>query len=123
YFYYSDYHALARKGYYKQKWPCCAGTLVQSVADYPLNLYFWDETGVYVNLYAASEVRWKSVRITQRTKYPEDDTVELHVDTPAEFSLRLRIPGWLTRPAQIRINGKPAAVEAAPGTFATLRRQ
>ena len=34
YFYYSDYHAQARKGYYKQKWPCCAGTLVQSVADY-----------------------------------------------------------------------------------------
>jgi DUF1680 family protein len=123
YFYYSDYHALAHKGYYKQRWPCCAGTLVQSVADYPLNLYFWDDTGVYVNLYATSEVRWKSVRIAQRTTYPESGSVELRIDSPAEFSLRLRIPGWLTAPAQIRVNGTPAGVKTDPGTFATLHRQ
>ena len=45
YFYYSDYQARRAKGYYQRKWPCCAGTLIQSVADYPLNIYFQDARG------------------------------------------------------------------------------
>ncbi len=129
YFYYSDYHAQARKGYYKQKWPCCAGTLFQSVADFPLNLYFQDPRGVYVNLYAGSEVKWKqngvAVKLTQKTVYPESERIELGVapDSPAEFAIRLRIPRWLDRPAQISVNGKTAQVKAERGTFATLTRQ
>jgi DUF1680 family protein len=45
------------------------------------------------------------------------------VNSPGEFALYLRIPGWLSGTAQIRINGKPAGIKADPGTFATLRRQ
>ena len=129
YFYYSDYQANARKTYYKQKWPCCAGTLLQSVADFPLNLYFQDARGIYVNLYAGSELRWKRngvpVKLTQRTAYPESEEVliELEPESAVEFTLRLRVPGWLEKPAQIAINGKPARVEAGRGTWATLSRR
>lgn len=129
YFYYSDYHSQAKKGYYQRKWPCCAGTLIQSVADYPIDLYFWDEHGIYVNLFAESEVRWKAnhvpVMLTQRTRYPEAETVELRVDpeSPAEFAVHIRIPGWLDKPARISVNGKPAAVKAERGTFAAIRRR
>lgn len=129
YFYYSNYAARARKGYYPRKWPCCAGTLLQAVADYPLNLYFQDDGGIYVNLYAASEVRWKGARaaakLSQATAYPESERVELKVEPegPAEFAIHLRIPGWLEWPAEIRVNGKAAAVDARPGTFATIRRR
>lgn len=125
YFYYSDYQAGAKKRYYQRKWPCCAGTLLQSVADYPLNLYFHDDGGVYVNLYAASEVRWKQIRLVQKTAYPESTHVELRVETPAPaaFALHLRIPRWLDRTARISVNGKPAANPAVPGTFATIRRR
>lgn len=129
YFYYSDYHPGARKGYYKQKWPCCAGTLLQSVADFPLNLYFQDASGIYVSLYAGSEVSWKAsgvaIKLTQKTAYPESDRIELQVapETPVEFAIRLRIPGWLAQPAQISLNGKPAPVRAEPGAFATLARR
>jgi hypothetical protein len=127
YFYYSDYHARAKKGYYQRKWPCCAGTLVQSVADYPLNLYFHDGRGIYVNLYAASEVRWKAgevpVTLTQRTAYPEAESIEIEVapDLPAEFSVSLRIPAWLDQAAKLTVNGKP--VPAPRGAFATIRRR
>ena len=127
YFYYSDYHAEARKGYYKRKWPCCAGTLLQSAADYPLNIYFHDAGGIYVNLYAASEVRWQShgtaVKLAQETAYPESERIEIRVEPerPAEFAIHLRIPAWLEQPAQLKINGKP--VEAARGTFATIHRR
>ena len=129
YFYYSDYQAHARKGHYQRKWPCCAGTLIQSVADYPINLYFQDPDGIYVNLYAASEVRWKakdaSVKLTQRTAYPESEQIELWVEpeAPAEFAVRLRIPGWLDRPAQISVNGTALSVNAERGTFAAIRRR
>jgi DUF1680 family protein len=129
YFYYSDYQAKARKSYYKQKWPCCAGTLLQSVADFPLNLYFHDEHGVYVNLYAGSELRWKpngvAVKLAQKTTYPESEQIEfrLEPESPVEFSVRLRIPGWLEKPARIAVNGKAERVKADPGSFAVLKRR
>jgi DUF1680 family protein len=129
YFYYSDYHAGARKAYYKSKWPCCAGTLLQSVADFPLNLYFHDDSGVYVNLYAGSELRSSTkgvpLKLKQKTTYPETERIEIAVapDSPAEFAIHLRIPGWLDRPARIAVNGKPIQVRSQPGSFATLLRR
>jgi DUF1680 family protein len=129
YFYYSDYQARGRKGYYKQKWPCCAGTLLQSVADFPLNLYFQDDRGIYVNLYAGSELRWKAngvpVKLTQRTAYPESEriTIALEPESPVEFAVSLRIPSWLDQPAAISVNGKTAQVNAERGRFATLTRR
>lgn len=128
YFYYSDYQAKARKGYYKMKWPCCAGTLLQSVADFPLNIYFHDQRGVNVNLYAGSELRWRAggvpVTLAQRTMYPESETVAIQVDpqSPVEFALRLRIPGWLERPAEAAVNGKAIRLDAARGGFASITR-
>jgi len=129
YFYYSDYHARARKGYYQRKWPCCAGTLAQSVADYPIDLYFQDARGIYVNLFAESEVRWKvngvAVKLTQRTGYPESESVELRIEpeTPAEFSVAVRIPGWIERTATLMVNEKAVSVAAKPGSFAVIRRR
>lgn len=102
---------------------------MQSVADFPLNLYFQDEQGVYVNLYAGSELRWKpngiSVKLTQKTAYPESERIEFRIDpvAPVEFSLRLRIPAWLKTSAAITVNGKAAGVPAKPGSFAVLTRR
>ena len=127
YFYYSDYHAQARKGYYKRKWPCCAGTLLQSVADYPVNLYFRGPGSIYVNLFAESEVRWSvggvPVTIAQHTRYPESEEVEVRVmpQTAAEFALHVRIPAWAGRGARIAVNGK--SLDAEPGGFAAIRRR
>jgi hypothetical protein len=129
YFYYADYQAGARKRYYQRKWPCCAGTLAQSVADYPLNLYFHDGRGIYVNLYAGSEVRWRAgnvgVRLTQNTAYPASGHVEMVVEpeAPAEFVVHLRIPGWLQSEARIGVNGKRAGVKAEPGQWAAVARR
>ncbi len=129
YFYYSDYQASARKGYYKRKWPCCSGTLLQSVADYALDIYFRRGTEIYVNLYTPSEVRWAvgdvPVALTQETRYPDDGEIELRVrvPSPVQFSMKLRMPGWLESGGKISVNGKSAGVAAAKGTFATVARQ
>lgn len=127
--YYSSYGPNARKVFYQKKWPCCSGTLVQGVADYVLNLYFQDDEGVYVNMFAPSQVRWKRggqpVRLIQETAYPAEDSTRLRIETskPAEFAVRVRIPGWIVGPAKIQVNGAPVALDARPGTFAVLRRR
>lgn len=126
--YYSSYGPQAQKVFYPKKWPCCSGTLVQGVSDYVLNLYFHDDAGVFVNMYAPSQVRWTQgstpVRLVQETAYPADDRVRLTIAAaqPVDFALRLRIPGWIAGPAEIRVNGQPAGVAAQPGTFATIQR-
>jgi hypothetical protein len=126
--YYSTYSPNAQKVYYQKKWPCCSGTLAQTVADYPLNLYFHADDGLYVNLYTPSRLRFMQgatpVELAQETRYPTDDsiTLNLHPAAPTGFTIYLRIPAWLTQPATIRINGKPADSPARPGTYAVLRR-
>jgi hypothetical protein len=126
--YYSSYNPGAKKVFYPQKWPCCSGTLVQGVADYVRNIYFHAPGALYVNLFTPSRVRWRTggraVTVTQDTDYPSGESVTLKIATsaPAAFALMVRIPGWLTVDAQLRINGRTVAVAAQPGTFAVLRR-
>jgi DUF1680 family protein len=129
YFYYSDYQSGATKGYYKRKWPCCSGTLVQGVADYPLGLYFHSADVLYVNMFAPSRVKWTAgrtpVTLTQTTNYPKEESSELRVDVPAsaEFTMQIRIPGWLKTQPRIAVNGKSFDVAAQPGNFAAIRRK
>lgn len=129
FFYYSDYHDSAQKTYYWDKYPCCSGTLPQVVADYTVNCYFHSADGLYVNLFVPSEVTWthggQSIKLTQNTAYPEADSTQLRlqVDAPAEFTLYIRIPGWLQSPAKLSVNGKSAAVSSEPRKFAAIHRR
>lgn len=131
FFYYSTYSASAAKVYYPKKWPCCSGTLVQTVADYPLNLYFVSadpaRPALYVNLYTPSEARLSlagaPLRIAQETLFPAEDTIRLRLqpDRPARFTLVLRIPSWTARPAAVFVNGRSAGTAPAGG-FVRLDR-
>ncbi len=125
--YYSTYSPNGTKVYYQKKWPCCSGTLVQTVADYVLNIYFRSKDGIYVNLYAPSEVRWtqdaNAIKLTQTAGTSEDDATSLQVETPkpATFAIYLRIPAW-TKGAKIAINGKPLATGTEPKGFFAIKR-
>ncbi|HZT29535.1 MAG TPA: beta-L-arabinofuranosidase domain-containing protein [Bryobacteraceae bacterium] len=129
YFYYSDYHPQTRKGYYHRKWPCCSGTYVQGVADYLLNLYFHGADGIYVNLFAPSEVRWSAggvpVKLVQSTAYPLEEEVEIRVEPekPATFAVNLRIPGWLAGAPRVAVNGKSFDGPLRNQTFAAIKRR
>jgi len=127
YFYYSTYGCNAHKVFYPQKWPCCSGTLVEGVADYVKNIYFRAVDGIAINLYAPSQVHWMergaAVTLTQETEYPlgQSVTVRIACERPVDFTLLLRIPGWMTAEPSIRVNGKPIRPEMRRG-FAVLRR-
>lgn len=128
FFYYSDYQSSTHKGYFPDNWPCCAGTLPQVVADYLISAYFRSADGVYVNLFVPSELNCKisdqPVRLVQTTSYPESESTEIRVEAaaPTEFTVYVRIPGWLQSPASLSVNGKSISVPAEKGTFAAVRR-
>jgi uncharacterized protein len=125
--YYSTYSPSGTKVYYPKKWPCCSGTLVQTVADYVLNIYFRSKNGIYVNLYAPSEVRWtqdaNAIKLTQKAGQSENDATSLQVETqkPVTFTIYLRIPAW-AKGATLSINGKPFATGTEPKGFFAIKR-
>lgn len=129
FFYYSDYHESAQKTYYWDKYPCCSGTLPQVVADYAIDCYFHSDDGLYVNLFAPSTVRWNfqgnPIKLTQTTNYPETESSELRIElaAPVEFTLYVRMPGWLQTPATLSVNDKVISVATQPKSFAAIRRR
>ncbi len=126
--YYSTYSPVAEKAFYPKKWPCCSGTLAQTVADYPVNLYFKSDDGLYINMYTPSHLRFMHagtpIELTQETRYPaEDNTViTLRLAGEAAFTVYLRIPSWLKGSATLRLNGREVATPKRPGTYAAIRR-
>jgi DUF1680 family protein len=127
-FYYSDYGTTGRKGWYRDKWPCCSGTFPQLAADYHLSTYLRSGDGVYVNLFTPSRVRWTegaaTCALTQETNYPFDGkvTMRMSASTPVETTLYVRIPAWATSAPVLSVNGTRVTAGVEPGTFAAIRR-
>ena len=127
-FYYSDYNNAARRVYFKDKWPCCSGTLPQIAADYRISAYFHDSQDVFVNLYLPSTLRWEQNRqqisLVQSGSFPRDGQIQIDVraSQPVAFGLYLRIPEWAGAGVRCQINGKRSSAVLHPGTFACIRR-
>ncbi len=128
-FYYSDYNnRFAKKGYHRDKWPCCSGTFPQITADYGISSYFHDSDGVYVNLYVPSRVTWSRggarIALTQKNEYPyrPESQIEVSIDKPGSFPVYLRIPAWAGPKTAVSVNGKRILSSPEPGKFARLDR-
>jgi len=111
---------LASHGaHHRQGWfscPCCPPNLARLLASLGEYVYAQSETDAVVHLYIAGagqfQLDGQRVTLRQETRYPWDGAVALHisVEQPAEFGLRLRIPGWCAA-ARLAVNG--VAVELA----------
>ena len=133
-FYYSDYNYAGKRVYSNHRWPCCAGTLPQVVADYGINSYLREPAAagrpgaVWVNLYQPSELRWQegtaSIVLKQTSAYPDMGEVRLALTAsqPAAFTLHLRIPAWAGASVELRVNGKQQPVTPQAG-FVILDRE
>lgn len=100
-------------------WPYYAEHLVMATTD----------NGLATMLYAASETTakvadGKSVKLTETTNYPFDETVKLTVGTDGAvtFPLYLRVPAW-TAGSSVSVNGEPQAIAEAAGKYIRLERQ
>ena len=107
---------------------CCEGQGTRLYGSLPEYLYSLSPRGIYVDLYAPSEISWKQGgadwKLSTSTTFPEAGDVTLRVDAakPALFTLSLRIPAWAGRAVEIRLNGK-AFRAGIPGNYCHMERE
>ena len=105
---------------------CCYGTGVESFAKLGDSIYFHDDAGVYVNLFVASDLDWKEhgVRITQETRFPEEEgaTFLIRAARPAKFALNIHVPYWAAHGVKAAVNGKSINAGVKPASYLSIRR-
>ena len=94
---------------------CCPPNIARLLASLGLYIYAESEKDAVIHLYIGGtgklNVGGQTVTLKQDTDYPWDGKVSVTVEPekPAEFGLRLRIPGWC-RQADLRVNGEPVDI-------------
>ncbi len=64
------------------------------------------------------------VKVVQTTEYPEAESVslQLSMERPAAFALKLRVPGW-SQGMSIKVNGAAESIDAKAGQWAAINRE
>ena len=105
---------------------CCVGTGMENHAKYPDTIYYHDDRSLYVNLFIASELKWKEKGLTvrQETKFPEEDTTQLTLKAtrPVRLALKIRYPAWAQSGITLMVNGQKQVVNDKPGAYVTVER-
>ncbi len=123
---------------------CCPGNITRFLPSVQGYVYAQRDDAIWVNLYAAGVAEIKldngrTVRLTQRTRYPWEGDVWMTVtpDKTGPLTIHVRIPGWARNeavpsdlyrfadrpapPATVRVNGRTAPLKIEKG-YVSLRR-
>jgi len=100
---------------------CCDGTGLENHTKYGGSIFFYSGDTLYVNLFIPSQLNWTAKGITVRmdTRYPNSDTVLLTITGNAYMPIKVRVPFWLRRSMEVRINGTLQPRINTPGIYAT----
>jgi len=114
---------------------CCHGTLVQAHALHGRGVYFQDEEGLVVCQYVPTELKWKwsgidvEVRLTLdpqagQVRRPSCLAFDLSITcaVPVEFTLKIRLPWWLSAEPMVTLNGVQQEARFAPSTYWSIHR-
>jgi len=107
---------------------CCEGQGTRLYGSLPEYIYSMAGDGIYVNLFAASKIRYAlqadSMQLNMVTKFPYSPQVKLEVGTgkPIQAKIRIRIPSWAAQTMPVFVNGKKI-LNGKPATYATLSRE
>ncbi len=89
---------------------CCVGTGMENHAKYGDTIYYHNDTGLYINLFIASELDWKDkgIVVRQETKFPEENKTSITIKTPKRIrlTLNIRVPNWSQSGFEATVNGK-----------------
>jgi DUF1680 family protein len=108
--------------------PCCTMNVSRLVASVGGYFYATGNDTVAVHLYGGSNARLTvggtRVGIRQTTDFPWSGRIAIAVDpeAPAEFILRLRIPGW-ARGETLGVNGVPVDTGTRDRGYIEIRRR
>ena len=107
---------------------CCPPNLARTIAQVADCFYSVSDDGLQVNLYGGSSISvtlitGPAITLTQETGYPWNGKIHLRFSgfDAAEFTLRLRIPGW-AESASVLVNGEIVAKTPVPESYFSLRR-
>lgn len=106
---------------------CCVGSGIENTARYNEGIYVQRPGHLWVNLYIPSALDWtaQGLAIQQEGFPPFTDTVRLTIvraARPAEATLHLRVPGWLSGPVALSVNGHPQPATATPSSYLSVKR-
>ena len=105
---------------------CCVGTGIENHSKYGDTIYYHNDDTLWVNLFIPSQLDWKAKGVTVRqvTAFPRQDTTTITVSAKKaqKFSVRIRVPYWATKGAEVRVNGRAETVKAKPQSYLTLSR-
>ena len=106
---------------------CCVGSGIENTARYNEGIYFQHPGHLWVNLYIPSALDWSAqgLAIKQEGFPPFTDKVRLTIVRaahPAEATLHLRVPDWLSGPVALSINGRPQPATATPSSYLAVKR-
>src|SRR5579862_6099959 len=105
---------------------CCTGSMSESFAKLGDSIYFHDAEGVYVNLFVPSQLTWaeRELRLTLKSRFPEEDTVRLKVEQApgTALALKVRVPYWAAD-GSASLNGKPLDFAAQRGGYFIVKRR
>ena len=121
---------------------CCSGTLVQAHSMHGHGTYFEDEAGLVATGYVPAQLDWSwlgspvKVTVGEGLPGPHPPAGRVDLSTPpvpgvgrpeatdlyltveseraVDFNLKLRLPTWLSGPAQITVDGEAVAVGEGP---------
>lgn len=105
---------------------CCVGSGMETNVKYGGNIYFHNNSSLYVALFIASELTWKEkgVKLTQNTGFPNEEGTTLKVEAlngeSVDFDLVLRYPAWAKNGMTVTVNGKKRKFKGKPGSFVNL---
>ncbi len=105
---------------------CCPPNFARTIGSVQRYVWAWDEERriLYLNLFAAGEVRAGGLTLTQKTDFPRENRVEISVEdgegsVSLTLDLKVRIPWWAAGVCAQR-NGEDIPVPA-PGGYLDLR--
>ena len=125
---------------------CCHGTLVQANAKHGAYLYYSDDEGIVVGQYFPSQLNHSyngvPVRIVQTIDNEGGDCahvmdfnpgkihrpdslvsdISIECDKPQEFSLKLRLPWWISGKPAVTVNGQAVETSFEPSSYCTIKR-
>lgn len=107
---------------------CCEGQGTRVYGSLPEYIYSVAEDGIYVDLFAASEIKYSTknrpMSLHMNTKFPYDPKVEIVVrnEQPIQNKIHIRVPSWISEDMAVMVNGKEFG-KGKTGTYFVIDRK
>ncbi len=103
---------------------CCDGTGIEGHLKYGEIIYASSGDTLYINQFIASQLNWKEkdMSVRMESRYPASDSVRITVEGTGEMPFKIRIPGWVRRNVEVKVNNEVKQVDTEPGSFIVINR-